>query len=75
MSSRVQEEENDTMRMREIDVHDYARQLLEAHGGRDRHAVHDAHAHGRQSDALQVRDQKRRSQEWHDRDVHAEAPV
>ena len=32
MSSRVQEEENDTMRMREIDVHDYARQLLEAHG-------------------------------------------
>jgi hypothetical protein len=28
----VQEEENDTMRMREIDVHDYARQLLEAHG-------------------------------------------
>jgi hypothetical protein len=32
MSSRVQEEENDTMRMRETDVHDYARQLLEAHG-------------------------------------------
>jgi hypothetical protein len=32
MPSRVQEEENDTMRMREIDVHDYARQLLEAHG-------------------------------------------
>jgi len=32
VSSRVQEEENDTMRMREIDVHDYARQLLEAHG-------------------------------------------
>jgi hypothetical protein len=28
----VQEEENGTMRMREIDVHDYARQLLEAHG-------------------------------------------
>jgi hypothetical protein len=32
ISSRAQEEENDTMRMREIDVHDYARQLLEAHG-------------------------------------------
>jgi len=32
MSSRVQEKENDTMRMRQIDVHDYARQLLEVHG-------------------------------------------
>jgi hypothetical protein len=32
MSSRVQEEENDTMRMRESDVYEYARQLLEAHG-------------------------------------------
>ena len=32
VSSRVLEEENDTMRMRETDVHDYARQLLEAHG-------------------------------------------
>jgi hypothetical protein len=32
MFSRVQEEENDTMRMREIEVHEYARQLLEAHG-------------------------------------------
>jgi hypothetical protein len=32
MFSRVQEEENETMRMREIEVHEYARQLLEAHG-------------------------------------------
>jgi hypothetical protein len=27
-----EEQENDTMRMGEIEVHDYARQLLEAHG-------------------------------------------
>jgi hypothetical protein len=30
--SRAEEEEHDAMRMQEIDIHDYARQLLEAHG-------------------------------------------
>jgi hypothetical protein len=30
--SRAENEEGDAMRMREIEVHDYARQLLEAHG-------------------------------------------
>jgi hypothetical protein len=28
----AQEEEHDAMRMQEIEIHDYARQLLEAHG-------------------------------------------
>jgi hypothetical protein len=31
---RVEEEERDAMRMHEIDIQDYARQLLEAHGDR-----------------------------------------
>jgi hypothetical protein len=30
--SRAAEEEHDAMRMQEIEIHDYARQLLEAHG-------------------------------------------
>jgi hypothetical protein len=30
--SRAEEEEHDAMRMREIDIFEYARQLLEAHG-------------------------------------------
>jgi hypothetical protein len=30
--SRAKEEEHDAMRMQEIEIHDYARQLLEAHG-------------------------------------------
>jgi hypothetical protein len=29
---RAEEEEHDAMRMKEIDIHDYARQLLDAHG-------------------------------------------
>jgi hypothetical protein len=32
MQSRNAEEEDDAMRLREIDIQDYARQLLEAHG-------------------------------------------
>jgi hypothetical protein len=32
MQSRNQKEEDDAMRLREIDIQDYARQLLEAHG-------------------------------------------
>ena len=43
--------------------------------GRDRHAVHDADAHGRQPDALQVRGQECRPQARHDRDIHAQAAV
>jgi hypothetical protein len=31
---RAEEEEHDAMRMHEIDIQDYARQLLEAHGDR-----------------------------------------
>ena len=30
--SHAEEEEHDAMRMQEIEIHDYARQLLEAHG-------------------------------------------
>jgi hypothetical protein len=29
---RAEEEEHDAMKMKEIDIHDYARQLLDAHG-------------------------------------------
>jgi hypothetical protein len=32
MFNRAENEEGDAMTMREIEVHDYARQLLEAHG-------------------------------------------
>src|ERR1700730_16538026 len=32
--SRTEEEEHDAMKMHEIDIQDYARQLLEAHGAR-----------------------------------------
>jgi hypothetical protein len=31
---RAQEKEHDAMRMQEIEIQDYARQLLEAHGGK-----------------------------------------
>jgi len=33
-SSRIEGEENDAMGMREIEIQDYARKLLEAHGDR-----------------------------------------
>jgi hypothetical protein len=34
LSGRAEEEEHDAMRMHEVDIQDYARQLLEAHGDR-----------------------------------------
>ena len=43
--------------------------------GRDRHALHHAHAHGRQPHDLQVRGQERGPQARQDRDLHAQAAV
>jgi hypothetical protein len=57
MASR-RKEEHDAMRMQEIDIHDYARQLLDAHGDR---AVVEA---AQKASALEQQGQSEQTQTW-----------
>jgi hypothetical protein len=57
MGSR-RKEEHDAMRMQEIDIHDYARQLLDAHGDR---AVVEA---AQKAFALEQQGQSEQAQTW-----------
>jgi len=52
------EEEDDAMRMQEIDIHDYARQLLEAHGDK---AVAEA---AQKASALEKQGQNEQAETW-----------
>jgi hypothetical protein len=57
MGSR-RKEEHDAMRMQEIDIHDYARQLLDAHGDR---AVVEA---AQKASALEQQGQTEQAETW-----------
>jgi hypothetical protein len=57
MGSR-RKEEYDAMRMQEIDIHDYARQLLDAHGDR---AIVEA---AQKASALEQQGQSEQAQTW-----------
>jgi len=52
------EEEDDAVRMQEIDIHDYARQLLEAHGDK---AVAEA---AQKASALEKQGQNEQAETW-----------
>jgi hypothetical protein len=54
----AEKEEYDAMRMQEIDIHDYARQLLDAHGDR---AVVEA---AQKASALEQQGQSEQAQTW-----------
>jgi hypothetical protein len=55
---RAEEEEHDAMKMQEIDIHDYARQLLDAHGDK---AVAEAAQKAR---ALEQQGQTEQAETW-----------
>jgi hypothetical protein len=54
----AEKEEYDAMRMQEIDIHDYARQLLDAHGDR---AIVEA---AQKASALEQQGQSEQAQTW-----------
>lgn len=54
----AEKEEYDAMRMQEIDIHDYARQLLDAHGDR---AIVEA---AQKASALEQQGQSDKAQTW-----------
>jgi hypothetical protein len=56
--NRAEQEEHDAMRMQEIDIHDYARQLLEAHGDK---AVVEA---AQKACALEQQGQSEQAETW-----------
>ena len=64
-SSRAEEEGDDAMKMDEINIHDYARQLLEAHGDR---AVAEA---AQKASAYEQKGEKEQAETWR----HIEAAI